>query len=114
MVDLEVGFPPMLERYTSEVTFKRPWLVRARSRHGTLFNDLRSEWRFSDVKKDDDDDDHALHKNRCKIDFTVEFEFKSPLMSRMGNLVFDQTARQTMDAFLRRARHVYGDPSDGR
>lgn len=100
-VELEVGFAPLLERYTSEVTFKQPNSVVAVSQNGRLFNNLISKWEFHDLPA------NGTQLNKCLIKFEVEFEFKSKILMRLGLPFFEITAKNTLDAFIKRANQLY-------
>lgn len=100
--DLVIGFPPLNESYTSNVTFKRPNLVRAECLDGKLFNYLLNLWKFSPGLKD--------ISQSCVIDFHVAFEFKSVLHTQLSLLFFDQIVKQMEEAFVREARNRYGEP----
>lgn len=100
--DLIIGFPPLTESYTSSVTFQRPNIVRAECTDGKLFNYLLNLWKFSPGLKD--------IPQSCVIDFHVAFEFKSILHTQLSLLFFDQLVKQMEEAFVREARHRYGEP----
>ncbi len=44
----------------------------------------------------------------CIVDFSVDFEFKNPMLQRLIGVVFDQAMRRVVGAFEARAKALYG------
>lgn len=101
--DLIVGFPPLNEQYTSNVSYNAPNLVKSICNDGRLFNFLLNDWRFSPGLKD--------IPQSCVVDFKVTFEFKSLIHSNIANIFFDLICDQMEHAFVAEAERRYGPPS---
>lgn len=98
--DVIVGFPPLYEKYTSNLTLEPPHLIKSECFDGRLFHYLQNYWGFSAGLKD--------LPQSCVIDFRVTFEFKSMLHSHLSNIFFDLIIQQMETAFLREAERRYG------
>ena len=44
----------------------------------------------------------------CIVDFSVDFEFKNPVLQKLIGVVFDQAMRRVVGAFEARAKALYG------
>ena len=97
IADLTIGFGPFRESFTSRVTLERPHRVKVRYEKGP-FRYLNNEWDFEP------------HPTGCCVDFFVDFEFRSRILQRAIGVVFNEAVRRMVNAFLKRARDVYGPP----
>lgn len=97
VADLIIGFKMFRERFTSKVTLD-PAAMRIDVEYSEgPFKYLRNHWTFND------------HPDGCQIDFYVDFEFRSRLLQKTIELLFNEAVRRMVAAFESRARQLYGE-----
>lgn len=95
--DLTIGFGPFRESFRSRVTLDRPHQVKVMYERGP-FRHMNNTWTFSPDPKG------------CRVDFWVDFEFRSRFLQAAIGAVFNEAVKRMINAFLKRARDVYGAP----
>lgn len=102
--DLQIGFPPLQESYTSTVTALRPEVVKSTAEpNSRIFKHLDTTWRFTEGLPN--------NERSCTLHFQLAFEFRSAIHSSLAHAFFDRVVQSMVLAFLRRAEEKYGPPS---
>ncbi len=98
LADLVVGFKLFREQFTSKVTLDPDTHVIEVEYLDGPFRYLNNRWQFLD------------HPEGCKIDFFVDFEFKSLILQKTIGVFFGEAVIRMISAFESRARELYGIP----
>lgn len=98
VADLIIGFKLIRERFTSRVVLDPPRRIDVSYTEGP-FRYLDNHWAFTPAP------------GGCRIDFFVDFEFKSRLLQKVIEVVFGEAVRRMVGAFEKRARDLYGPPA---
>jgi coenzyme Q-binding protein COQ10 len=99
--DLLIGFRMVRERFTSRVVLDRPDRIDVSYSEGP-FRRLNNHWVFT-----------AQPDGRCLIDFYVDFEFRSRLLQKIIEVLFNEAVKRMVGAFEARARALYGTAPAG-
>jgi coenzyme Q-binding protein COQ10 len=98
VAEMTIGFGPFRESFTSRVRLERPERIHVRYENGP-FRYLKNEWRFNPDPKG------------CRVHFFVDFEFRSRILQAAIGVVFNEAVRRMVNAFIKRARDIYGPPT---
>jgi len=93
---LKVAHGVLQTEFTTRNTLIADTQIDMRLTHGP-FRDLMGAWRFD-----------AIGTRGSRVHFKVEFEFKNRLTSAAFNAVFESLCGSIVDAFVTRAKKVYG------
>jgi coenzyme Q-binding protein COQ10 len=94
IAELVIGFGPFEESFTSHVTLDRPRQVLVRAIEGPLEH-LTNTWKFTPVA------------DKTRVDFVIDFQFKSHLLDHVANGMFYEAATRMMSAFEARVHSLH-------
>ncbi len=98
VADLSVGFRALRETFTSRVQLDRPRHIDVDYVSGPL-KYLHNDWYFT------------AESGGTRIDFSVDFEFRSRLFERLAGAFFHDAFRRMVSSFEKRAEALYGSRS---
>jgi coenzyme Q-binding protein COQ10 len=101
VADLLIGFRMVRERFTSRVVLSPYDRIDVAYSEGP-FRYLTNHWVF--LPQPD---------GGCVIDFFVDFEFRSRLLQKVIEMLFNEAVKRMVSAFEGRARQLYGAPTAG-
>lgn len=100
VADLMVGFRMFRERFTSRVSLKpdEPDGPRIDVAYADgPFKYLNNHWIF------------RPHERGCEIDFYVDFEFRSRLLQKAIEVLFNEAVKRMVHSFEQRAHELFGE-----
>jgi coenzyme Q-binding protein COQ10 len=101
VADLLIGYRMVRERFTSRVVLDRPRRVDVSYTDGP-FRYLDNHWLFEPEAD-----------GGCTLDFFVDFEFRSRMLQKIIEVLFNEAVRRMVGAFETRARNLYGEEARG-
>lgn len=96
---VSIDFRGMRQSFTTENGLHAPHRISMKLRDGP-FHRLDGLWHF-----------HSLRHDACKVEFKLDYAFKSGLLGQAMVPIFDHIARSFVDAFVKRAEKVYAVPA---
>ena len=97
VADMTVAYKLIRETFKSRVTLDRPNLQITVEYLDGPFRHLHNRWSF-----------HPTGEASCRVEFTIDYEFRSRTLGALMGAVFDRAFRRFAEAFETRADLVYG------
>lgn len=98
LADMVVAYKVFRERFRSRVTLDRDARRITATYVDGPFRTLRNDWSFRDREG-----------GGSTIDFLIDFEFRNFILQATAQQVFDKAFARMADAFVARAKAVYGE-----
>lgn len=98
--DMIVAYKVFRERFRSEVKLDAARREIEVEYVDGPFRTLKNRWNFTDQPA-----------GGCEVDFYIEFEFRNFFLHATAQSVFEKAFARMSDAFVERARVVYGERS---
>lgn len=96
-----LAFAGLKQSFTTRNTHEKDRKVCLKLVEGP-FSKLEGQWDFIPVGKDGD--------RACKIELNLRYDFDNAALAALVGPVFDKIAGTLVDAFVKRAAKVYGEP----
>jgi len=93
---IRISYRGIRQSFSTENTKSEPQLMQIRLIEGP-FRRLEGGWRFTD-----------LGGAGCKVELSLHYEFESRMLDKLVGPVFGYIANNLVDAFVKRAHHIYG------
>lgn len=96
---MTVGYNAITERFTTRVVLApKAGEIQVRHLEGP-FSHLENDWRF------------VAADGGCDVHFTIDYAFRSTMLSLIVGGAFERAVKSYTDAFEARARALYGPPA---
>lgn len=96
VADMLVGFDKFREKFTSLVHKRKPHEIVVEYVEGPM-RKLENSWSFTQTER-----------GGCRIDFCVDFSFRSAVFEKLAGQYVDRAFRKMVSAFETRAEELYG------
>ncbi|MBI1261763.1 MAG: type II toxin-antitoxin system RatA family toxin [Rhizobiales bacterium] len=100
LADLMIAYKMFREQFTSRVSLDDQQREIGVALVKGPFKHLTNRWHFE-----------VLGDHRCRVHFFLDFEFRSAILQKMMNGVFSKAFTRMMEAFIKRAEVLYGNPT---